>query len=59
VISVTGGAKDFSMGDDREKVLFQLLETAQCSNGWIMTGGTDAGIMKYVGTCILMLNASY
>jgi hypothetical protein len=37
------------MGDDREKVLFQLMETAQCSNGWIMTGGTDAGIMKYVG----------
>jgi transient receptor potential cation channel subfamily M member 2 len=49
VLSITGSAEEFSMGEDREKVLYQLMETARCSNGWIVTGGTCAGIMKYVG----------
>ncbi len=49
VISITGSAEEFSMGEDREKVLDQLMETARCSSGWMVTGGTCAGIMKYVG----------
>ena len=56
MLSITGGAKDFPMGDEREKVLRQLMETAQYSNAWIITGGTNVGIMKYVGNHFFTAN---
>ena len=49
LISVTGGAVDFPMDPHKEAVLEQLLNTARRTNAWIVTGGSRAGIMKYVG----------
>lgn len=49
LISVTGGALDFSMNPHKEDVLQQLMETARRTNAWLVTGGSRAGIMKYVG----------
>ena len=50
LISVTGGALDFDMNPHKEEVLQQLMETARRTNAWLVTGGSRAGIMKYVGT---------
>jgi hypothetical protein len=50
LISVTGGAQDFPMNRSKQDVLYKLMEAARQTNAWIITGGTDAGIMKHVGT---------
>ena len=47
LISITGGALDFSMREDG--VLCKLMETARSTNAWVVTGGTNVGIMKHVG----------
>jgi transient receptor potential cation channel subfamily M protein 2 len=49
LISVTGGAQDFALSRAKENVLYKLMEAARQTDAWIVTGGTDAGIMKYVG----------
>ncbi len=49
LISVTGGAQDFPLSRAKENVLYKLMEAARQTDAWIVTGGTDAGIMKYVG----------
>jgi transient receptor potential cation channel subfamily M protein 2 len=49
LISVTGGAEDFPLSRAKENVLYKLMEAARKTHAWIVTGGTDAGIMKYVG----------
>jgi hypothetical protein len=49
LISVTGGAHDFAMSRAKENVLYKLMDAARQTDAWIVTGGTDAGIMKYVG----------
>jgi hypothetical protein len=47
LISITGGALDFPLrGDD---VLHKLMEAARSTDAWLVTGGTNVGIMKYVG----------
>uniref|UniRef100_A0A670ZX77 Transient receptor potential cation channel subfamily M member 2 n=1 Tax=Pseudonaja textilis TaxID=8673 RepID=A0A670ZX77_PSETE len=47
LISVTGGAKNFSM-KMRLKNIFHL-----CSTGaWIITGGSHTGVMKHVGEAL-------
>ena len=51
LISVTGGAQDFPMNRAKENVLYKLMEAARHTSAWIITGGTEAGIMKYVGVC--------
>jgi hypothetical protein len=51
LVSITGGANDFEMDRDKENVLFQLMEVARKTQAWLVTGGTNAGIMKYVGMC--------
>jgi hypothetical protein len=50
LISITGGAVDFPMDPHKEAVLEQLMDTARRTNAWLVTGGSRAGIMKYVGT---------
>ncbi len=55
LISVTGGAQDFNMNRSKEDVLYKLMEAARKTNAWIITGGTDAGIMKYVGMCLVQV----
>lgn len=50
LISVTGGAKDFELTSELEQVLKRgLRKAAEATNAWVITGGSDCGIMKYVG----------
>ncbi|XP_043931636.1 transient receptor potential cation channel subfamily M member 2-like [Protopterus annectens] len=53
VISVTGGAKDFIM-PPKLRVIFHraLLKAAYATGAWIITGGSNAGVMKHVGEAI-------
>jgi hypothetical protein len=59
LVSITGGALDFEMDSDKENVLFQLMEAARKTQAWLVTGGTNAGIMKYVGMFIAPLQHLY
>lgn len=51
LLSVTGGAQDFKMLSSKLEQIFTrgLMLAAQNSNAWIVTGGLDAGVMKFVG----------
>ncbi|XP_078514884.1 transient receptor potential cation channel subfamily M member 2-like [Lissotriton helveticus] len=53
LITVTGGAKNFSM-NPRLKNLFSkgLIKAAQSTGAWIITGGCHAGVMKLVGEAV-------
>ncbi|KAL5271968.1 hypothetical protein ACHWQZ_G000234 [Mnemiopsis leidyi] len=53
LISVTGGAKDFDVPYDLRKNFSKgLCVAAKSSNAWIVTGGTDTGVMKMVGEAV-------
>ncbi|XP_038076672.1 transient receptor potential cation channel subfamily M member-like 2 isoform X3 [Patiria miniata] len=53
LISVTGGARDFPMSNKLKNVFRKGLVKAALSTGaWIITGGTYAGVMKYVGEAV-------
>ena len=50
IISVTGGAADFAMKENDHFKLRQGLQRIAATEGaWLITGGTDAGIMKICG----------
>ncbi|XP_078514895.1 transient receptor potential cation channel subfamily M member 2-like isoform X2 [Lissotriton helveticus] len=53
LITVTGGAKNFSM-NPRLKSLFSkgLVKAAQSTGAWIITGGCHAGVSKLVGEAV-------
>ena len=53
IISVTGGAQNFSI-PQRMKTAFKrgLIKAATSTNAWIITGGTNAGVMKLVGEAV-------
>ncbi|KAL9966190.1 hypothetical protein ACROYT_G024228 [Oculina patagonica] len=53
VISVTGGAKSFVL-KPRLKEVFRrgLIKAAKSTSAWIITGGTNAGVMKHVGEAV-------
>ncbi|KAK7482390.1 hypothetical protein BaRGS_00026409, partial [Batillaria attramentaria] len=53
LISVTGGAKNFLM-KARLKDAFRrgLMKAALSTGAWIITGGTNAGVMKHVGEAV-------
>nr|XP_061799468.1 transient receptor potential cation channel subfamily M member 2-like [Nerophis lumbriciformis] len=53
LISVTGGAKNFYL-KTRLKNVFQrgLIKVAQTTGAWIITGGTNTGVMKHVGQAV-------
>ncbi|XP_059896927.1 transient receptor potential cation channel subfamily M member 2 [Gadus macrocephalus] len=53
LISVTGGAKNFYLRA-RLKSMFHrgLIKVAKTTGAWIMTGGSHAGVMKYVGQAV-------
>ena len=50
LITITGGAQDFKM-DTELRVAFGdgLAAAASSARAWIITGGTDTGVMKLVG----------
>ena len=49
LISITGGAVDFPMNEEKERVLYELMSAASHTDAWLVTGGSNSGIMKYVG----------
>jgi transient receptor potential cation channel subfamily M protein 2 len=53
LISVTGGAQNFTM-KPRLKEVFRhgLVKAAESTGAWIVTGGTNTGVMKHVGEAI-------
>ncbi|XP_028993467.1 transient receptor potential cation channel subfamily M member 2 isoform X2 [Betta splendens] len=53
LISVTGGAKNFYLRT-RLKNMFHrgLIKVAQTTGAWIITGGTNTGVMKHVGKAV-------
>ena len=58
VISITGGAQDFTL-PPRLHQTFQhgLAKAAKATNAWIVTGGTDSGVMQLVGTALAEYDA--
>ncbi|CAM9642449.1 unnamed protein product, partial [Lampetra planeri] len=53
LISVTGGAKNFHL-KPQLRTMFRhgLNKTARSTGAWIITGGSYAGVMKYVGESV-------
>eukprot|EP00052_Salpingoeca_macrocollata_P022389 m.194400 g.194400 ORF g.194400 m.194400 type:complete len:1763 (-) comp21786_c0_seq1:135-5423(-) len=59
VISVTGGAADFDLTRELESTLKRGLRRAsEATNAWVITGGTNCGIMKYVGQAMSEIDNS-
>ncbi|XP_046584536.1 transient receptor potential cation channel subfamily M member 2-like [Haliotis rubra] len=53
IISVTGGAKRFDLKPRLRKLLKEGLCHAAASTGaWMITGGTSAGVMEFVGEAV-------
>jgi transient receptor potential cation channel subfamily M protein 2 len=53
ILSITGGAQKFSLPYMVKKAFKQGLVKAAASTGaWIITGGTNAGVMKLVGDAV-------
>ncbi|XP_033624226.1 transient receptor potential cation channel subfamily M member-like 2 isoform X2 [Asterias rubens] len=53
LISVTGGANNFHMSNKLKSVFRKgLIKAALSTGAWIITGGSNSGIMKYVGDAI-------
>lgn len=59
LISITGGAVDFTMSEDKERVLYELMSAANHTDAWLVTGGSNSGIMKYVGQFLIYFAKSY
>uniref|UniRef100_H2ZBY9 TRPM SLOG domain-containing protein n=1 Tax=Ciona savignyi TaxID=51511 RepID=H2ZBY9_CIOSA len=53
IISVTGGASNFSMQSRLTKEFRRsLIKLAESTRAWIVTGGTNTGVMKHVGKAV-------
>lgn len=53
IISVTGGAQKFSIPlKMRTAFKHGLIKAATSTNAWIITGGTNTGVMKLVGEAV-------
>ena len=47
---MTGGAKNFDLASEaQDKILKGMMEGTRELTPWFITGGTNSGIMKYVG----------
>jgi len=58
LISITGGAQDFKMKPRLESVFSRgLVRAAENTQAWIVTGGTDSGVMSYVGRAVSAVSA--
>ncbi|XP_063162905.1 transient receptor potential cation channel subfamily M member 2 [Candoia aspera] len=59
LISVTGGAKNFSMKMRLKNIFRQgLVKVVQTTGAWIITGGSHTGVMKQVGEALQDFNIS-
>lgn len=53
LLAVTGGAMDFDLPPRLDELIINGLAKAAASQSmWITTGGTNSGVMKYVGSAI-------
>ncbi|CAL8265823.1 unnamed protein product [Lota lota] len=53
LISVTGGAKNFYLRSHLKSTFHRgLIKVAKTTGAWIMTGGSHAGVMNYVGQAV-------
>lgn len=53
VISVTGGAKSFNLKPRLKEVFNKgLIKVAVSTGAWIITGGTNTGVMQHVGEAV-------
>ena len=50
ILSITGGARSFHLGKDMLDAISKgFLRIAENTTTWIVTGGTNSGVMKLVG----------
>ena len=53
VLGVIGGAQNFKLeGRKRETFKSGLIAAVKATNGWLMTAGTNTGVMKLVGDAV-------
>ena len=53
VLGVIGGAKNFKLeGRKRETFKSGLIAAVKATNGWLMSAGTNTGVMKLVGDAV-------
>ncbi|XP_033642515.1 transient receptor potential cation channel subfamily M member 1-like [Asterias rubens] len=53
IIEVTGGAKDFVLQPKLRRVFRKgIVKVAESTDAWILTGGTNTGVMKHVGKAL-------
>jgi transient receptor potential cation channel subfamily M protein 2 len=53
ILSVTGGAQNFRVHSRLKKAFKNgLMRAAISTNAWVITGGTNAGVMKLVGEAV-------
>jgi hypothetical protein len=53
IISVTGGAQKFTIPQRMKKAFKRgLIKAAASTGAWIITGGTNAGVMRLVGEAV-------
>jgi transient receptor potential cation channel subfamily M protein 2 len=53
IISVTGGAQNFTIPHRMKKAFKEgLIKAAASTGAWIITGGTNTGVMKLVGEAV-------
>ena len=59
VLSVTGGAKDFNMTNNKkDRLMLGLTGVAKAMDAWVITSGTAEGVMKLVGEARVRLPPS-
>ena len=53
ILSVTGGAKKFQVAENIKNAFkIGLMKAAKTTDSWIISGGTDVGVMRLVGDAI-------
>lgn len=59
VISITGGASEFKSLMPSDKLVIErgLSAAIKTTNAWLMTGGTDSGVMKFVGRIVAKISS--
>jgi transient receptor potential cation channel subfamily M protein 2 len=53
IISITGGAKNFDVKSNLKNSLKKgIVKAALSTNAWLITGGTNEGIMRLIGESV-------
>lgn len=58
ILSITGGAQDFQLSPMLQSAFSHgLARAAHATNAWVISGGTDSGVMKLVGQALAEYNS--